>query len=249
MNAELPDPSLDWPIAWDAVALIARAEGCRLKAYRCIAGVPTCGWGETDGVTMATVWTQEQADARFLDSLTDYTQRVKSLAGDCSDSELAAFVSLAYNIGLSGFARSTVLKAHKAGDRQAAARAFALWNKARVNGVLQPVRGLTARRAAEAALYLRSDDGPMPQAVQAESSLSASPIAQSGGAVVATGAVTIMAQMGEHLGTVGPVLAQARTIIVDALGIPVGWLVPVLLVGIGLAVLHQRWRQRAGGWA
>jgi hypothetical protein len=89
----------------------------------------------------------------------------------------------------------------------------------------------------------------MPQAVQAESSLSASPIAQSGGAVVATGAVTIMAQMGEHLGTVGPVLAQARTIIVDALGIPVGWLVPVLLVGIGLAVLHQRWRQRAGGWA
>ena len=40
----LPDSGLPWPIPMEAVALIAEAEGLRLKAYRCPAGVPTIGW-------------------------------------------------------------------------------------------------------------------------------------------------------------------------------------------------------------
>jgi GH24 family phage-related lysozyme (muramidase) len=44
--------------------------------------------------------------------------------------EYDAFLSLAYNIGDGGFKGSTVLRAQNAGDTQAAARAFALWNKA-----------------------------------------------------------------------------------------------------------------------
>ena len=68
----LPDPGLSWPIHWDAVQLIARAESCRLRAYRCPAGIPTIGWGETEGVRLGMVWTQEEADRRFCESLTDY---------------------------------------------------------------------------------------------------------------------------------------------------------------------------------
>lgn len=246
---QLPNHDLSWPILWDGVELIARAEGCRLRAYRCIAGVATCGWGETAGVTMATVWTQEQADQRFCDSLTEYTTKVSALAGDASAEELAALVSLAYNIGLATFAKSTALKAHKAGDRQAAARAFSLWDKARINGVLQPVRGLTARRAAEAALYLRTDDGHMPQAVQRESSIASSPIAQGGGAVAATGAASILGQFGDQLGAVGGAVRTARDAVVEGLGLPTEWLLPVLLVALGGVVLWQRWKQRSAGWA
>ena len=47
MASKLPNPSLAWPIVMAGVALIAQAETCRLKAYRCPAGVWTCGWGET----------------------------------------------------------------------------------------------------------------------------------------------------------------------------------------------------------
>ena len=64
----LPDPALPWPLPLPAVALIAEREGCRLRAYRCPAGVWTCGWGETSGVTPETVWDQAEAD-RVIRSL------------------------------------------------------------------------------------------------------------------------------------------------------------------------------------
>lgn len=70
--------------------------------------------------------------------------------------ELGALVSLAYNIGVDALAGSTVLRRHNAGDREGAAHAFAMWNKARVNGRLRVLPGLVKRRAAEAALYLAS---------------------------------------------------------------------------------------------
>ena len=45
-----PNQKLAWPIAWEAVTEIARSEGCKLKAYRCPAGVLTIAWGRTKGV-------------------------------------------------------------------------------------------------------------------------------------------------------------------------------------------------------
>jgi lysozyme len=71
-----------------------------------------------------------------------------------NQNQFDAMVSLVYNIGEGGFAKSSVLKAHNAGDFQGAAKAFLLWNKARVAGELQVVKGLSDRRAREAALYL-----------------------------------------------------------------------------------------------
>jgi hypothetical protein len=52
------------------------------------------------------------------------------------------------------------LRKHNEGDYDAAARAFGLWNKAKnpATGQLQVLRGLTARRAAESALYLKMPD-------------------------------------------------------------------------------------------
>lgn len=249
-----PDRSLQWPVPWRAVELIARAESCRLAAYRCPAGRWTCGWGETDGVGPCTRWTQQQADERLRDGLAELAQQVLAM---CSvppgANELGALVSLAYNIGPAALRRSSVLRAHNRGDHQAAARAFGLWNKARVGGVLTVLRGLTARRAAEAALYLTPDDDapaePMPQAVEPESAAPASPIAQGGAVTLGAGVLAAAGQAEQQLGAVGRALAAARGIMVDTLGLAPGHVLPVLMIAAGAAVLWWRLRQRREGWA
>jgi GH24 family phage-related lysozyme (muramidase) len=236
---QLPDKNLPWPISYESVCEIARSEGCRLKAYRCSAGVPTIGWGETRNVKMGDSITQQQADSLFLASLREFTDGVKaSLTRDASANELGAMVSLAYNIGLGGFRKSTVLRQHNAGNFQAAARAFSLWNKA--GGKILP--GLTARRAREASLYLTPDDGqealPMAQDVESESTLTHSPIAQSGVISIVGGAGAAIASV------VDPVRDMADKLAIDPLLV-----LGVLGIVVGLVVYEQRKKQRSEGWA
>lgn len=251
----LPDPKLPWPIPLEAVELIADAEGLRLKAYRCPAGVPTIGWGHTgpDVVLGVTVWTKEQADMALL---VDITERASAVRSKCTQmptaNQLGAMVSLAYNVGIEGFAKSTVLKRHNAADWQAASRAFGLWNKARVDGVLKELAGLTARRAAEAALYLMPEgDAPMldmPQAVEAETSMAESPINKGGIAAAGTGVIAILSEAGTSLGGLREPLGAVRDFMASTLGVPPSWILPIMLIGVGGAVVYWRWKQRQKGW-
>lgn len=245
---------LAWPIPREAVREIALHEGCRLTAYKCPAGVWTIGWGETDGVQPGMRWTQPEADARLLQSLLDFTRQVQAmLTAYTTPMQLGALVSLAYNIGPAALRRSTVLRLHNAGDEAGAARAFGLWNKARVHGNLVALPGLTARRAAEAAMYLRGSDDddavePSVQAVQPESRLVRSPIAQAGAATTAAGGATGLAVLAEHAGTVQAVAAPVAGA-ADAVGVDPMVLLALVLVAAGVATLWWRWRQRAEGWA
>lgn len=259
---QLPDPSLPWPIPMAAVAIIAESEGLRLRAYRCPAGVPTIGWGETDGVRMGDSCTKEQADRWLLEGLVDRTKAVRALCTrDPSLNELGALVSLAYNIGLGdanrspqvpGLATSTALRQHNAGNPEAAARAITLWDKARVNGVLTTLPGLTARRAREQALYLTPDEPTaqaLPQAVEAETSLVSSPMAQSGVVVAGAGALEAVRQLGDQLGGLKAPIEAARSVLVDVLGIPTQLILPIVLIVAGAVVLHWRRQQRLQGRA
>ena len=248
----LPDPSLPWPIPMTAVAEIAESEGLSLVAYRCPAGVWTIAFGETDGVRPGDTCTKEDADRWLLEDLQERTRAVRELCKvDPSPNELGALVSLAYNIGLGGLAKSTVLRAHNAGDRQSASRAFGLWNKAKDpdTGLLRDLPGLTARRAREAALYLKPEPGQpplqMPQAVEAESKPTASQINRSGVAALATGAISLIAEATE--GLAGP-MGRVRSLVVDTLGVPSHLLLPIVLVVVGIAVLYYRQAQRGKGW-
>ena len=136
--------------------LIKSFEGCKLTAYQDVAGIWTIGYGHTRGVTAGMVFTQQQADQALADDLlsteTSVDRAVQAVT--TTDNRFAAMVSLTYNIGSGNFASSTVLREHLAGNTQAAAAAFLLWNKATINGVLQVVAGLTRRRPDEQALYL-----------------------------------------------------------------------------------------------
>lgn len=139
-----------------AVKLIAKFEGCELKSYKDIVGIPTIGYGETKNVKMGDVWTQEQADTalkvrakEFMDGVLKACPRLSSFTSN----QIAAVTSLAYNIGLSAFASSTVCRKIMAGDRAGAADAILMWNKA--GG--KEVRGLTLRRQEERRVFMSEE--------------------------------------------------------------------------------------------
>lgn len=138
------------------VKLMHDFEGCRLNAYAdpgSVDGHPwTIGWGSTGpGIAKGVTWTQKQADDRFVADLAKFAAKVHDALGGAvtTQSQFDAMVSLAYNIGVGAFSKSTVLRKHKAGDYAGAQAAFAMWNKN--DG--KAMAGLTRRRAAEAALY------------------------------------------------------------------------------------------------
>ena len=162
-------------ISEEGLRLIRSFEGyhTRLKdgscaAYLCPARVPTIGWGCTEGVKLGMVWTEAEAEAALLREIAKFENAVNtSVTVEINQNEFDAMVSLAYNIGVAGFKRSSVLRRLNKGDRTGAAKAFHLWNK----GGGRILAGLVSRRAREAALFLKPVAKPeepfMPQAVEA----------------------------------------------------------------------------------
>lgn len=144
--------------------LIKAFEGCKLKAYRDVAGIWTIGYGHTKGVYPGQVITIELAEKFLIDDVWNFEEEVNLiLAGvEVSQAQFDALVSFAFNVGSDidaddipeGLGDSTLLKKLLAGDTLGAADQFLSWNKAKVRGKLQPVAGLTKRRAAERALFL-----------------------------------------------------------------------------------------------
>jgi lysozyme len=137
------------------VRLVQEFEGCKLEAYPDpgTGGEPfTIGWGSTGpDIGPGTVWTQEEADARFLDDLTKFGDGVDRLVRvPLTDNQFAALVSFAYNVGLGALAGSTLLRKLNAGDYEGAADQFPRWSKG--GGRVLP--GLVRRRAAERDLFL-----------------------------------------------------------------------------------------------
>jgi len=138
-----------------AVPLIQRFEGCKLTAYPDpgTGGDPwTVGWGATGpGIKPGVKWTQAQADERLRDDVAHFAAKVAPLVKvQTTHAQMAALISLAYNIGVGALSGSTLLRKLNAGDYRGAAEQFARWNRA--GGKV--MRGLTNRRNAEAALFL-----------------------------------------------------------------------------------------------
>lgn len=135
-----------------AVAFVGAGEGLRLTSYIPIPGdVPTVCYGETRGIRMGMSFTKAQCDAMLLKALDDFARGVEQCAKQpMGDKQYVAHLSLAYNIGISGYCKSTVVRLHNAGDRRGSCRAFMMWNKA--GGKV--IAGLTNRRAKERDLCL-----------------------------------------------------------------------------------------------
>jgi len=134
--------------------LIKKFEGCKLTAYLCPAKVPTIGWGFTTWqgkkVQLGLKITQAEADAALLKEYDAYEAKVRKLVKKpLTANQLGALVCFAFNIGVGALGSSTLLKLLNGGKYADAAGQFARWNK----GGRKEVRGLTRRRASEAALF------------------------------------------------------------------------------------------------
>lgn len=112
----------------------------------------TVGFGETGPhVTPATRMTRAEAERQLAKRLHEFVEAVRKMCTrPVLANRLAAMASLAYNIGLSAFAKSTLLRKFNAGDVDGAAVEFSRWTRA--GGQILP--GLVARRAAERAMFV-----------------------------------------------------------------------------------------------
>lgn len=147
-------------ISDEGIALIKRWEGLELEAYYDIAGILTIGYGHTgpdvfDGQEI----TEDEAEELLRRDVDRFEAGVNdAVTAAITQSMFDALVSFSYNVGLGALRSSTALKRLNKGDYIGAAEALTWWNKARINGKLQPSRGLTRRRAAEKALFLSDLD-------------------------------------------------------------------------------------------
>jgi len=137
-------------ISANGLALIKHFEGCKLKAYKCPAGIWTIGYGSTGShVYEGKVITQQEADNLLVSDLERFERQVDSLDLPLKQHHFDALVSFSFNLGFGSLLKSTLLKKLKANDFDAAASEFLKWNKA--GGAV--LTGLTKRREAERKLF------------------------------------------------------------------------------------------------
>ena len=88
----------------NGINLIKSFEDCRLRAYKCAAGVPTIGYGHTAGVKMGQTISQVQAESYLKDDLMKYETKVMKYYDKYrfNQNEFDALVSFAFNIGSIG---------------------------------------------------------------------------------------------------------------------------------------------------
>jgi lysozyme len=125
-----------------------------LRAYADIVGVWTICDGDTKGVRPGMVESEAGCTARLERQLVAHAKPllkcVPGLGNPRRQSQLVASVSMAYNIGTTGFCRSTVARRFNAGNWRGGCDAMLMWNKA--GG--REIRGLTLRRQRERAICL-----------------------------------------------------------------------------------------------
>ena len=142
--------------------LIKNFEGLKLTSYKDIGGVWTIGYGTTynykykrpvqqgDEIDEATAlkWLKIEINKKK-----DNIKKFIKIA--INNNQLDSLISLSYNIGETALKNSTLLKLLNAGkDKVIVANEFMKWNKAKVNGKLQVIDGLTKRRELEKKLFL-----------------------------------------------------------------------------------------------
>ena len=143
-----------------AIALVADVEGFCAKPYQCPAKVWTIGFGTTriDGrpVSAATPGISRETAHRLLaaDMATRIEQVDSMLRVRLNANQKAALYSFAYNVGVTAFRDSTMLRHINAGRVELAGAEFSRW--VYVSGCRSP--GLEARRAAERALFEKPVD-------------------------------------------------------------------------------------------
>ena len=213
-------------ISEEGIDLIKRFEGLhrlgkdgKVRAYRCPAGKWTCGWGSTKGVRSSTTWTQAEAEERLRADVADHESIVKQhVSVPLTQGQYDALVSFVYNLGGGNFRSSTLLKRLNQGLYDDVPEQLMRWNKARVDGKLTALKGLTRRRSAEAAIFssdakFPSDQGGGvgPQKISSSSTKSLAKSKTMAGAGIA-GAATALGEITPQIQALVPYSETMKTV-------------------------------------
>jgi len=141
----------------NCIDLIKKFEGFEKTSYKCPAGIWTIGYGSTmwnDGkkVEAGQKITSEGAEVLLRWELKNKSSALINLT--LNQNQFDALLSFIYNLGVGAFKKSTLYKKVKVNANDETIRVeFMKWNKARVNGKLVELKGLTNRRQSEINLY------------------------------------------------------------------------------------------------
>lgn len=213
----------------------------KVRAYRCPAGRWTVGWGHTKGVRSGSIHTKEECEALLLADIGEFEEAIDRLVTvELTQSQYDALASFVFNVGEGNFASSTLLKKLNAGEYNAVPEQLLRWNKAKVDGKLQVLAGLTRRRTAEAALWamdtkFAGNGGPkmvQKPVAAAEKSLAKSRTMM--GASIA-GAATVFTTTADQMKDLIPYNENVKLLFVA-----------ITLLGIGLAA-YARWDDHRQG--
>jgi lysozyme len=129
--------------------------GPALVPYQDSSGHWTNGYGHVcDDQSNPPTLTAQQCQVQLLDDIAVVAAGVtRAVTISPALNEFDAFVSFAYNVGLSAFRQSTLLRLFNQSHFTAAALQFTLWDHA--DG--QVSKGLERRRIAEQAIYMNGD--------------------------------------------------------------------------------------------
>jgi lysozyme len=137
-------------ISQKGIDLIKAYEGLRLEAYQDSVGVWTIGYGTTRGVKAGQKITRAEAEQFLQAEVARFEPQLSALVKvPLKQNQYDALTSFIYNLGATNLGSSTLLKLLNAGDYAGAAKQFGRWSKA--GG--KELAGLTARRAAESAMF------------------------------------------------------------------------------------------------
>ena len=135
------------------IKLIKDSEGCKLKSYKCPAGIWTIGYGQTKGVKEGMTWTQQQADEDIIKTaLQAFNEAIKAspILSTANMEKQAAIADFVYNLGITNYNKSTLKLRVDKGNWVSASTEIKKWNKS--NGII--LNGLVKRRQLEADLLL-----------------------------------------------------------------------------------------------
>jgi lysozyme len=140
-----------------------------LQPKICPAGIWTVGYGralrnnkgiyltgEKDRVAAYSLFpklTIGEAEQMLIQDLSVREIRLNSLNLNLKQYEFDALISFIYNIGFGNFCQSSLLR-NVQQKTKFINNCFSVWNKARIDGKLTTLKGLTLRRQSEAILFL-----------------------------------------------------------------------------------------------
>ena len=225
-------------------AILKKFEGCKLKAYRCPAGILTIGYGHTsaagdpevkEGMTIS----EDEALEILHDDLRKYEDGVKKLVTvSLEQNQFDVLVDFAYNAGLGNLAKSGLLRAVNAGDFDRVPDELMKWTRS--GGKILP--GLVKRRHAECVWWRahehhaddnedhRQEPDHVPVKSMAESK-------QANGAV-AVGALGSLGAVQQITDQVSVTHSSFETIM--GLVQKPSFIIMVAIVGIGIAIWYWR---------